>query len=201
MYDGWSEVVILLTQKQDTDSGLKGMAQTSARISYGFMCLTLSWGVLTATGWIKSLTGRKALRDSHMVLGILTLSFGVVHAMSFFFLPDGLTLAQLTIPLLPGTLGRHELGVVGLEVMLAVAMTGGIHRFSSYRRFLWIHRLAYPAVGLTALHSFFGAMANGHLGLLWFGGITLLVPAVLLTALRFMPTRFLERMGLVEELV
>jgi hypothetical protein len=29
----------------------------------------------------------------------------------------------------------------------------------------------------------------------------LMVPAVLLTVLRFMPTRMLERMGLVEELV
>jgi sulfoxide reductase heme-binding subunit YedZ len=59
MYDGWSEVVIVLTQKQDTDLGVKGMAQTSARIAYAFMCLTLCWGVLTATGWIKSITGRK----------------------------------------------------------------------------------------------------------------------------------------------
>ncbi|MFJ8911300.1 ferric reductase-like transmembrane domain-containing protein [Amycolatopsis sp. NPDC102389] len=201
MYDQWSEVVIVLTQKADTDPGIKGMAQTSARISYGFMCLTLCWGVLTATGWIKSLTGRKALRNSHMVLGVLTLSFGVVHAMSFLFLPDGFTLAQISIPLLPGTLARHELGVLGLEVMIAVALTGGISRFSSYRRFLWIHRLAYPAVAITALHSFFGAMANGHLGLLWFGGITLMVPVVLLTALRFTPTRYLERLGLVEELV
>ena len=66
---------------------------------------------------------------------------------------------------------------------------------------LWLHRLAYPAVALTALHAFFGAVANGHLSVVWLGGITLAVPALTLALLRFLPPRTLERIGLVEEQV
>jgi sulfoxide reductase heme-binding subunit YedZ len=184
------------------DSGLKSIAQLSARMSYAFMCLTLSWGVLTATGWVRRLTGRKTLRAGHLALAILTLCFGVIHAMAFLFLTTGAwSLPRLLIPLLPGTLLRHTLGIVGLELMLAIGITAGVYRWISYRRYLWLHRLAYPAVGITAVHSVFGAWANGHLAVLWLAGITLLVPAILLTVLRFLPHHTLERIGLVEEQV
>lgn len=186
----------------NTDDGLRTIAQLTARLSYVFMCLTLCWGVLTATGWVRNVTGRKALRSSHTALAMLTLAFGVVHAAGFYFLSNGaLTLVYLTVPLAPGSLLRHTLGVVGLELMIAVAVTAGLHRFTSYRRWLWLHRLAYAAIPLLAIHSLFGAIANGNLQVLWLGGITILVPTLFLALLRFAPTRLLERIGLVEELV
>jgi sulfoxide reductase heme-binding subunit YedZ len=135
-----------------------------------------------------------------MVLGTMTLIFGSVHAMCFLFLNlNPFNLAQITVPLLPGGLVRHSLGIIGLEMMLTVAFTAGIYRWTSYRRWVWLHRLAYPAVGLTAVHSWFGAMANGNLAILWLGGLTLLVPTVTLAALRFAPPRLLMRVGLAEE--
>ncbi|GLY69748.1 ferric reductase-like transmembrane domain-containing protein [Amycolatopsis taiwanensis] len=183
------------------DAGLRHVAQYSARLSYVFMCLTLCWGVLTATGWVRNITGRKALRGSHLALAMLTLAFGVVHALCFLFLSSGaLSLAYETIPFfVPGALVRHELGIVGLELMLAIAITATLHRFTSYRRWLWLHRMAYAAVGLTAVHSLFGAIENGNLATDWLIGTTLLVPTVLLSVLRFVPTRALERIGLLEE--
>lgn len=182
--------------------GVRSIAQMSARLAYAFMCLTLCWGVLTATGWIRNVTGRKALRGGHLALAVLTLSFGLVHALSFLALSTGaFTLPMLTVPLLPGTMARHTLGIIGLELMLAIAITAGLHRFTSYRRWLWLHRMAYPAVLLTAVHSLFGAIANGNIAILWLGGITLLVPTVTLSVLRFLPVRTLERIGLVEEQV
>jgi sulfoxide reductase heme-binding subunit YedZ len=48
----------------------------------------------------------------------------------------------------------------------------------------------------VVVHSWFGAIANGHLALLWLGGITVLTPAVTLTALRFLPPKLLIRAGL-----
>ncbi|HVW43772.1 MAG TPA: ferric reductase-like transmembrane domain-containing protein [Amycolatopsis sp.] len=186
----------------NTDDGLRTIAQLTARLAYVFMCLTLCWGVLTATGWVRNVTGRKALRGSHTALAMLTLAFGVVHAAGFYFLSNGaLTLVYLMVPLAPGSLLRHTLGVVGLELMIAVAVTAGMHRFTSYRRWLWLHRLAYVAIPLLAIHSLFGAIANGNLQVLWLGGITILVPTLFLALLRFAPTRLLERIGLVEELV
>ncbi|WP_255823192.1 ferric reductase-like transmembrane domain-containing protein [Amycolatopsis sp. GM8] len=188
--------------QQSSDTGLRSVAQMSARISYVFMCLTLCWGVLTATGWVRNLTGRKALRGGHMVMATLTLAFGVVHAASFYFLSVGaFSIARLTVPFLPSGLARHAFGIIGLELMIAIAITAGMHRFIAYRRWLWLHRLAYLAIPLLAVHSFFGAIANGHLAVLWLGGITLLVPVVTLSVLRFLPSRALERIGLVEELI
>lgn len=185
-----------------TDAGLKSVAQMSARVSYVFMCLTLCWGVLTATGWVRNVTGRKALRGGHMIMATITLAFGIVHAAAFYFLSVGaFSVARLTVPFLPTGLARHSLGIIGLELMLAIAITASTHRFISYRRWIWLHRTAYLAIPLLAIHSFFGAIANGHLALLWLAGITLLVPTLMMSILRFMPSRVLERIGLVEELV
>ncbi|KAA9153341.1 hypothetical protein FPZ12_034805 [Amycolatopsis acidicola] len=188
--------------QQSADTGLRGVAQISARIAYVFMCLTLCWGVLTATGWVRNITGRKALRGGHMVLATLTLAFGIVHAGAFYFLSVGaFSVARLTVPFLPSGLARHSLGIIGLELMIAIALTAGMHRFIAYRRWLWLHRLAYLAIPILAIHSFFGAIANGHLAVLWLAGLTLLVPTLTLSVLRFLPSRVLERIGLVEELV
>lgn len=198
--DAW--VSALQPVAQSADTGLRNAAQLSARIAYVFMCLTLCWGVLTATGWVRNITGRKALRGAHMVMATLTLAFGVVHAAAFYFVSVGaFSVARLVVPLMPGTLARHSLGIIGLELMLAIALTAGMHRFIAYRRWLWLHRLAYLAIPLLAIHSFFGAIANGHLAVLWLAGITLLVPTITLSILRFLPSRALERIGLVEELV
>ena len=201
MVDALHQAVTTLAQ-QSTDTAARGVTALSARLSYAFMCLTLSWGVLTATGWVRSVTGRKALRSGHMVLATLTLAFGTLHALTFLYLTvNPFSLAYLSIPFMPGTLARHTFGIAGLELMLAIAFTACVRRWTSYRRWLWLHRLAYPAVALTALHAFFGAVANGHLSVVWLGGITLAVPALTLALLRFLPPRTLERIGLVEEQV
>jgi sulfoxide reductase heme-binding subunit YedZ len=201
MVDAFHQAVTTLAQ-QTTDTSARGITALSARLSYAFMCLTLSWGVLTATGWVRSVTGRKALRSGHMVLATLTLAFGTLHALTFLYLTvNPFSFAYLSIPFMPGTLARHTFGIVGLELMLAIAFTACIRRWTSYRRWLWLHRLAYPAVALTALHAFFGAVANGNLSVVWLGGITLAVPALTLALLRFLPPRTLERIGLVEEQV
>jgi ferredoxin/DMSO/TMAO reductase YedYZ heme-binding membrane subunit len=177
------------------DVGVREVAALSARMAYVFMCLTLSWGILTYTGWIKRLTGAQAIRSSHMILATFTVATGFVHAIVFLLLREqGLNLAGIAVPF-SGQL-RHTLGILGLEFMTAILISTGLRRFIRYRNWLRFHQFAYPAVALTVLHSWFGAIANGHLGLLWLGGITVLTPAVTLTVLRFLPPRYLTRAGL-----
>ncbi|MEV7094423.1 ferric reductase-like transmembrane domain-containing protein [Amycolatopsis sp. NPDC051045] len=204
MVETWHDATIFLTQQfqPKTDPAARGLAAFAARTSYAAMMLTLTWGVLTATGWIRSVTGRKGLRSTHMVLATATLIFGGIHALGFTFLTiQPYSWQYMFVPFLSGQETRHIIGMVGFEVMVAIFLTAGLQRFTSYRRWLWLHRCAYPAVALTALHSWFGAIANGHLATVWLGGITLLVPAVTVSLLRFMPARTLERLGLVEEQV
>jgi sulfoxide reductase heme-binding subunit YedZ len=182
------------------DTGVRQIAALSARVAYTLMCLTLCWGVLTATGWVRRLGERKTLRNGHMGLAMLTLAFGVVHAISFLFITSGtFSMTMLMVPMMPGTHFRHTLGIVGLELMIAIAITACMHRWTAYRRWMYLHRTAYIAVAALAVHSVFGAIANGHLAILWLAGITLLVPVVTLSVLRFLPERMLERIGLVEE--
>lgn len=177
------------------DIGVREVAALSARASYVFMCLTLCWGVLTATGWIKRLTGLQAIRSAHMILATFTLASGITHAVVFLLLREqGLDVFGIAIPF--SGLARHALGILGLEIMIAITITTGMRRFIRYRNWLRFHQLAYVAVGMVVVHSWFGAIHNGHLALLWLGGITVLTPAVTLTALRFLPPKMLIRAGL-----
>ncbi|GGM71877.1 ferredoxin [Longimycelium tulufanense] len=192
----FSRLTVLAAAITPHDSGVRQMAALSARLAYVMMCLTLCWGVLTATGWVRRTTGRQALRSGHMVLATLTLAFGTLHAAAFTFLDEHFSVVQLIIPFVGPT--RHAFGIIGLELMFAVAITVGMRKLMFYRNWLRIHQLAYPAVGLTVIHSWFGAAANGHLSLLWLAGLTLLVPTVTITILRFLPVETLARIGLVE---
>ncbi|OLF17288.1 ferredoxin [Actinophytocola xanthii] len=177
------------------DVGVREVAALSARAAYVLMCLTLCWGIFTATGWIKRLTGYQAIRSGHMILASFTLAAGTTHAIVFLLLREqGLDLTGIAVPF--SGLFRHTLGILGLELMMAIAIAVGLKRFVNYRRWLRFHQLAYIAVAMLVLHSWFGAIANGHLSTLWLGGFTVLVPAVTLTVLRCVPPRVLIRAGL-----
>ncbi|HEX4723148.1 MAG TPA: hypothetical protein VH333_11575 [Pseudonocardiaceae bacterium] len=182
------------------DTGVRQDAALSARLAYALMCLTLSWGILVSTGWVHRLTGRTATRNSHMVFATMTIAFGLIHVWSFLFLTDvNFPLVKLTIPLVDGGLVRHATGIIGFEVIIAIFLSVAFQRFFSYRRWLFLHRLAYPAVALLVMHSLLGAIANGHLEIVWLGGVTLFVPMLVLAILRLVPSRVLVGAGLVEE--
>ncbi|HEU5471617.1 MAG TPA: ferredoxin [Actinophytocola sp.] len=164
-------------------------------MSYVLMCLTLCWGIFTATGWIRRLTGYQSVRSFHMVLAIFTLSTGMTHAGIFLLLREqGLDLFSITVPF--SGLFRHALGIFGLELMIGITVAVALKRFIAYRKWLRFHQLAYLAVAMIVVHSWFGAVANGHLAVLWLGGVTVLVPAVTLTVLRVLPPRWLIKAGL-----
>lgn len=193
-------LIALAAAPSPHDAGIRQIAALSARIAYVLTCLALCWGIFVSTGWLHKLCGRQATRSSHMVFVTLALAFGASHVMCFLFLTDRrYDLFRLTVPLLRGGLFRHALGIIGYEFMIAIALSAMVQRFVTYRQWLRLHRLAYPAIGLIVVHSLFGAIANGHLALVWLGGLTLLAPTVMLTALRFAPPRMLVDAGLVEE--
>jgi methionine sulfoxide reductase heme-binding subunit len=193
---------VILAVGGTADGGLRGVAAISARAAYAMMCLTICWGILTKTGWARRFGERKTLRAGHMVLATLTITFGIVHAMGFLFLVEGaFSFAQITIPFGEGVFFRYAIAIVGLELMIAIFITAGLHRWTSSRRWQFIHRTAYAALPLLVVHSILGSMANGHLAVLWLAGLTLLIPTVTLAVLRFVPTRMLVQIGLVEEQV
>ncbi|MFI9455942.1 ferredoxin [Amycolatopsis sp. NPDC052450] len=181
------------------DSGVRDIAALSGRFAYVTMCLTLAWGVLSATGWIRRVTGHEALRGGHVVLATFSLATGVVHGLSYLFLDDdSFGVLALLIPFAGGGVARHAAGVVGLELFIAVSVTAALGRRANGRGGQRFHQAGYFAVGLLAIHSWLGASANGQLAAVWLGGITVLTPAVVLTVLRVLPPRTLVRLGLLE---
>lgn len=177
------------------DIGVREVAVLSARLSYVFMCLTLSWGILTYTGWIKRLTGLQAIRSSHMILATFTIATGFTHAIVFTLLREqGLDTVGILVPF-SGT-ARHAMGILGLEIMTAILISTGLRRFIRYSRWLRFHQFAYIAVAMTIIHSWFGAIHNGHLAYVWLGAMTVTAPMVTLAVLRFLPPRILTRAGL-----
>ncbi|WP_406636471.1 ferredoxin [Amycolatopsis sp. WGS_07] len=164
----------------------------AARLSFALTCFALSWGVFVKTGWLRALSGRKATTNSHMVLATLALAFGGIHATAFLFLANApFSLVRLIVPFAAGGTLRHALGIIGLELMLAIAVSVSVRRFLSLRRWLWLHRLAYTALVLIAVHSVFGAVVNGHLVVLAIGAVALLLPTAVVAVLRFIPARWL----------
>ncbi|QFZ24357.1 ferredoxin [Saccharothrix syringae] len=163
------------------------------------MCATLCWGVLIATGWANKITGRQGLRNSHMVLATLALAFGSLHAFAFTLLELGaFSHLRLLVPFADGGLFRHALGILALELMLAIAFTAGLRKKIYYRKWLRLHQLAYAAVVLGVVHSWFGAIANGNLALLWLAGLTVLIPTATIAIARFLPPDVLVKLGMLE---
>lgn len=179
------------------DDGVRELSVLSARLAYALMCLSLTWGVLVSTGWFDRLTGRHALRGTHQVFATLTLAFAFVHGLSFLLLTTPTPLGDLVIPF-SGVL-RDTFGILAFEGMLTASIAVGLKRWTSYWRWLWLHRLAYPAFVLGVLHAFFQALASGSLAAVYLGGLTLLVPAVTVILLRLVPARTLEAAGLAED--
>lgn len=181
------------------DAGIRQMAAMSARFAYLTMCLTLCWGVLTATGWVRRVTGHQALRSGHLLLAAFTLATAVTHALAFLFLDERIFRGiDLVVPFLGGEF-RHALGIIALDLFLAIAATAGAHRFFRYRNWLRFHQLSYVAIALALAHSWLGAWANSDLDLLWLAGITVATPAVTLTVVRVCPPRVLVRLGLIDD--
>lgn len=136
----------------------------SARSAYLFMCLTLAWGGFAATGWLNRITGRTAVRGTHLVFATFAIAFGLLHAASFLFLVDSNELfnpLMLSVPPAEGSLLRWAPGIIGLELMIAIAITALLQHRVNYRKWLRFHQLGYLAVGLAALHSWLGAIAVG----------------------------------------
>ncbi|WP_236594298.1 4Fe-4S domain-containing protein [Saccharothrix sp. 6-C] len=180
------------------DNGVRGVVALSARLSYLSLCLTLCWGVFTATGWVRRFTGHHALRSGHSMLATFTLATAAVHGFGFWFLDEQLVVgSQVVVPFLNGYV-RHALGIIAFDLMVAIVVTAGMHRVFRYRNWLRFHQTAYAVFVLAAAHAWWGAWANGNFELVWLAGLTVSAPALALVAVRFVPPGALAKVGLIE---
>jgi sulfoxide reductase heme-binding subunit YedZ len=128
----------------------------------------------------------------------MAVAFGSLHALAFLLMADSrVEFVALVVPFLYGGL-PVAFGIVALELMVTIALSTAVARALRYRRWLWLHRLGYLAIGLGVVHSLLGAMIDRHFAALWLAGLAVLVPTALIAALRFVPARFLTRIGVLK---
>ncbi|MCO1577982.1 ferric reductase-like transmembrane domain-containing protein [Crossiella sp. SN42] len=182
------------------DEGVRAAAALSGWLAYGLLCLTLCWGVFTSAGWVRRATGRQTVRSGHLLLATVTLAFVLSHVLTLLSLrEERFGLVNLLFPAAAGAPLRQALGALAFELMLVVALSVALRRLLGYRRWLWLHRLAYPAALLGVAHVLLGALAGGRIALLWLAGVTLVVPVLTLAVLRFLPARVLVSARIIEE--
>lgn len=175
-------------QYNDYDQGIRHIATLAGYLSYGLMVLTVCFGVLTTTGWARRTVSRTALSGGHMLLALVALTFGCLHAVSHVFQTgEHFSWLQVVVPLAGGGEPEVAYGIVGLELALAVAASIWLQRRLGYRRWHLLHYVAYAAFALSLLHTITTSAEVQALGLI---GLTVAAGAaacLLLTVLRTLP--------------
>jgi sulfoxide reductase heme-binding subunit YedZ len=152
------------------------------------MALTVCFGILTTTGWARRLITRPALTSVHMTLAVSTLTFGVLHALSYIFQTgEHFTAVNAVVPFVAGGEMEVGLGIVGLELGVAVAVSIVVQRRLGYRRWHLLHYLAYAAFALSLVHTVATSTEVQSLGLVGIAVFGLAAAGALLWVLRIVP--------------
>lgn len=89
------------------------------------MAMTVVEGVFLATGWAKKIAGHTAVYNGHMTLALTSMTFAVMHALSYLLQTLAhLSVVQTFVPFARGEGIEVALGVVGLELMIGAASRG-----------------------------------------------------------------------------
>ena len=170
------------------DAGVRHMATLSGYLSYGLMALAVCFGILTTTGWARRSVKRQTLYGGHMVLAVMALCFGFLHGIAYAFQVDEhFTYLMVFVPFVQGGEAEVALGIVGLELGLAAAVSIWLQRRLGYRRWHVLHYITYAAFALSLAHTVATSPEVRSLG-----GVGLIVAAaaaacLLLFVLRLLP--------------
>lgn len=119
-----------------------------------------------------------------MTLAILALAASVVHAQVHFFRHDTYyDLSKTWLPWLGGATSTVSAGILGLEIIVAVAVSLWFQRRLGYRRWHRFHWLAYPGFLLVTVHSVVASRETSF-GIIWAAMAAVLCVAVALIAMR-----------------
>jgi ferredoxin/DMSO/TMAO reductase YedYZ heme-binding membrane subunit len=127
--------------------------------SVGFISLillwsTVAWGTLLRVGWGLTRVRHQTLYGVHQTMTLLGLTLGVVHALAQLAVPRGPV--RLLDEWLPFSNGHDPfgigVGVIALELLLALAASVLIQRQLGYHRWRMLHVTAYVAFTLLCAH-------------------------------------------------
>ncbi len=130
------------------------IAATIGFLSFYLLWFTAVWGVVLRNGWTLARIRHATAYGLHQTLALTGLCLGVVHAGAQLATPNGpvrlvdefLPFANSTDPIGIG------IGVIALELMLAVAASILIQRLLGFSRWRALHSVTYVAFLLLAAH-------------------------------------------------
>jgi sulfoxide reductase heme-binding subunit YedZ len=130
------------------------VAATVGFVSLFLLWLTVVWGMILRTGWASTRIRHSTVYGVHMVLALLGLCLGFVHAFAQLANPTGTVyLVHVLVPFV-NPLDRVGIGVgvVALELLTALVLSVLIQRRLGYARWRAVHTFAYVAFTLLVVH-------------------------------------------------
>lgn len=139
---------------RDAEQSVHLIAASVGFIAYGLLWLSIVWGVVLKNGWAFTRVRHATIYGIHQTLVLVGLTLSVVHALAQLAVPEGpvrwidqvVPFANPTDPIGIG------LGVIALQVMLALVLSVLIQRRLSYHRWRRLHLLGYLAYALVTGH-------------------------------------------------
>lgn len=157
------------------------IAATVGFLSFLLIWLAVLWGIFLRNGWALTWVRHSTLLAVHTTTALLGLCLGAVHAGAQLAVPGGhLRLIDLLVPFTyirdPVGVG---VGVVGLQLMIAAALSVMIQRILGYSRWRKLHTLTYVAFTLVVAHIL---ISGTDVGSAWVWGSVLVAWLVTIVA-------------------
>ncbi|WP_051966530.1 ferric reductase-like transmembrane domain-containing protein [Kitasatospora mediocidica] len=144
------------TRHLSYDYGVHHLARLTALIAYVLLVSALVLGTILRMRYFQRIVNRPTVYGAHMTVALSALIFGALHGLTFLYQPVwDIGSLDLIVPF-AGGLQRVPvgLGVMGLELAIAVGCSVWLQRRLGYRRWLRFHQLGYLAFALIWLHIF-----------------------------------------------
>jgi ferredoxin len=123
-------------------------------LSYFFIWLAVVWGLILRNGWGSTRMRHSMIFGIHHVVATLGLTLATVHAATQLAVPEGpIRVVDVVVPFTNvGDSVGIGVGVIGLELMIASALSILIQKKLGYSRWRALHALNYVAYTLVTGH-------------------------------------------------
>jgi ferredoxin/DMSO/TMAO reductase YedYZ heme-binding membrane subunit len=130
------------------------VAATVGFLSLGLLWMSVLWGTTLRIGWGLTRVRHQTLYGIHQTVTLVGLTLGLVHALAQLAVPGGPV--HLLDEWLPFTNSRDPLGVglgvIALDLLLALVASVLIQRRLGYHRWRMLHITSYLAFTLLCAH-------------------------------------------------
>ena len=139
---------------RSAEQSLHLVAATVGFLAFFLIWVAVLWGLFLRNGWALTWVRHSTLLATHTTVALLGLCLATVHAAVQLVKPGNLF--RLVDVLVPFTFWRDPIGVgvgvLGLEILLAIAGSIMVQRLLGFGRWRALHSLSYVAFTLLVAH-------------------------------------------------